>query len=142
MKLSAVTPEEADRQTMLGSNLLEKGQISHLRFLEHYAMISDASGEMKRILVEKLLAQPELMAILARTAMEDWGMKELLEKLAPVANMGQLPPVEGAIPGQAPTPPATPGSAEEMALIEKQRLGGLGQGGELGSAPEVKPFGG
>ena len=134
LQLSAVSPEEADRRAMLGLNLYKAGTISLRYFLEHYAMIPNASEEIKQMMIE--LVVKENLKPLALAAAQKWGTEEFRQTLESVPS---TPPTEGVetTPGVPPRP-ATPGSAQEqdLAIRQMQRLGAPGQGAELGSSQE------
>ena len=168
MQLSAVTPEEAERKAIFGLKLYTAGVISLVRFLENYALIPNASEEIKRIRAEQIFEIPEVKRIIGLIAAKDLGLEELRKELDPTVfiallqslGLGHLalPSPTGA-PGEGipsggspqptptgtPTPPATPGSREDQELIIRQvlarlqRLGGPAQGGELGTEAE-QPF--
>lgn len=141
-ELSAVTPEEADRRGMTGTNYYKAGLISWETTLEKYLMLPNATEERNKMLVEKVLSEPAILELLANEAIKQAGREELIQKAAetplrtPTPDMLAQMTGRGGIQPQG-VPPAPPrgGSPEALGLRMRQlkrqgQLGGQGGQGE------------
>lgn len=153
--LSGVSPEEADRRTMLGLNMRKPGpdglpEISRRTFLEKFAMRPDASDEVNQILIESLLSSDEVRQVLIQLLLQQQGNIELRQateqaQAQQTAAQGMagggagMPGLTPQVPG-VPQGPTQPGTAEALALQQRQlqTLGGRTQQvGPMGSSREV-----
>ena len=101
--LATSTPEEDERISLAGLQLLQAGAISRLLFLEKYLKVGDATAEIRRIMVEGVMAQPEIRAAMSQAAVKDWGMEEFLPQGGETVMAPGQPP-EAAIPGEISMP--------------------------------------
>ena len=146
VKLEPVDPMENDRRIKQGLELLVHRVISLRTMRMDYAKVSDEE-ERIQIMVEDVLNQPEIKALMGQGAAEDWGMKRLIEEIVrkqtqPPTGMPPMAPTPsmGQPPGQAPLPTGMPPEGRQPPELDRrlQRLGAPGATEQMLSPAEVR----
>lgn len=124
--------DEQARRTLFDEGLkaVGAGKISDQTFLQEYAAIPNATEELDRIIVEKMIASQEIQGMILSEVQRRW-QEKATGGVAPSPAGAVLPPPSpgGPLPGGLPTTPveqfAVPGSPEEQAMMMRQQAAGI-----------------
>ena len=123
-------PEENDRRLQHGLAMWTQGAISWETAAKDYWRIDQPTEEFKKIMVERVLRRPEIEATLGMAAVEDWGMREMLNLIQQQEKQLGQPTGEGLGTYRVP-PPRT-----------RQRFQAPGAEGAMETPPERGEIGG
>jgi len=103
VKFALIDPVLQLQRRQLGVSEVGMGLKSKETFWSADAQLEDATGEKKRMLIEKMEAHPAIQEILIRQAAEEFGLREMLERIEEEQVAQQAAP-KGMVPAERAAP--------------------------------------